>query len=127
VHHLKRGNELLAVGFIPFVSSQTLVVSSFAIDPGAASPSFGAGVALWAAGLALVSAAAVMPASVRITGAGASLLFAAAVARQIHGGIALTPLSRPSPFTADPFPVLTLFGWAWVHVRSARKASSPNP
>lgn len=90
-------------------------------------PAFGAGVALWAAGLALVSAAAVMPASVRITGAGASLLFAAAVARQIHGGIALTPLSRPSPFTADPFPVLTLFGWAWVHVRSARKASSPNP
>ena len=114
VHHVKRGNEQLAVGFLTFVTGQTLVVSSSAMDLAAASPSFGAGVGLWAAGLALVSASSAMPIFVRITGAIASLLFAV-VSLQIYGGRVLTPLSSPLPFNAYPFLVLTLFGWAWVH------------
>jgi len=119
VHHIKLGNEQLAAGFLTFVAGQTLVVSSSAMDLAASSPSFGAGVGLWAAGLALVSASPGMPIFVRATGAIASVLFAI-VALQIFSGTALTPLSNPLPFNAYPFLVLTLFGWAWVHWRRAR-------
>jgi hypothetical protein len=103
VHHIKLGHEQLAAGFLVFAAGQTLVVSGSAMELAASSPSFGAGAGLWAAGLALVSASSAMPAFVRITGA---------------GGTELTPLSKPLPFSAYPFLVLTLFGWAWVHYRS---------
>lgn len=127
VHHLRQGNEQLAAGFLTFVAGQTLVVSSSAMDVVAASPSFGAGAALWAAGLALVSASSLMPIFVRITGAVAAVLFAI-VAVQIHAGTALHPLSEPLPFNAYPFLVLTLFGWAWVHWRRAalQAGAAPN-
>jgi hypothetical protein len=32
-------------------------------------------------------------------------------------GASLTPLSRPLPFFAYPFLALTLFGWAWAHLK----------
>ena len=118
VHHIKRNHEQLAAGFLVFVAGQTLVVSGSAMELSATSPSFAAGVGLWAAALALVSASALMPVFVRVTGAIASLMFAA-TALQTYGGVALTPLSRPLPFFAYPFLVLTLFGWAWVHYRSS--------
>src|SRR5262249_20603940 len=72
VHHLKRGNEQLAAGFLAFVAGQTLVVSGSALELAASSPSFGAGVGLWAAGLALVSASSALPIFVRLTGITAS-------------------------------------------------------
>jgi hypothetical protein len=117
VHHIKLGHEQLASGFLVFIVGQTLVVSGSAMELEASSPSFGSGAGLWAAGLALVSASSKMPAFVRITGAIASVMFAL-VALQIYGGTELTPLSKPLPFSAYPFLVLTLFGWAWVHYRS---------
>lgn len=122
VHHARLGNEQLAAGFFTYVAGQTLVVSSSAMDLAASSPSFGAGVGLWATGLALVSASSAMPIFVRATGAVASLLFAM-VAVQIFGGTALTPLSNPLPFNAYPFLVVTLFGWAWVHTRRPKTAA----
>jgi hypothetical protein len=64
-----------------------------------------------------VSAPSTQPILVRATGATASVMFAV-TALQIYGGIGLTPLSKPLPFFAYPFLVLTLFGWAWVHYRS---------
>jgi hypothetical protein len=73
---------------------------------------------LWAAALALISAAPALPALVRATGAIAAILLAVPAAR-MFGGAALTPLSRPLPFFAYPFLAITLFGWAWVHVRSS--------
>jgi hypothetical protein len=122
VRHIKLGNEQLAAGFFAFVGGQTLVVSSSAMDLVASSPSFGAGVGLWAAGLALISASSVMPIFVRATGAISSMMFAV-VAIQIFSGTALTPLSNPLPFNAYPFLVLTLFGWAWIHYRRAGDAA----
>jgi hypothetical protein len=122
LHHIKHGNDQLATGFLTFVAGQILVVSSSAMDLAASSPSFGAGVGLWAAGLALVSASSAMPIFVRVTGFIASVLFAI-VAIQIFSGTLLTPLSHPLPFNAYPFLVLTLFGWAWVHYRHARVAA----
>jgi len=117
VHHIRLGNDQLAAGFIVFVAGQTLVVSGSAVALPASAATFGAGAGLWAAALALVSASPAMPLLVRATGAIASLLFAV-TALQIYGGTALDPLSKPLPFGAYPLLVLTLFGWAWFHVRS---------
>jgi hypothetical protein len=118
VHYVVRGHELLAAGFLVFVAGQTLVVSGSAMEPSASTPLFAAGAGLWAASLALISASTLMPVFVRVTGAIASIMFAA-TALQTYGGLALTPLSKPLPFFAYPFLVLTLFGWAWVHYRSS--------
>lgn len=122
VHHIKRGNEQLAAGFLTFTAGQTLVVSGSGMDLTASAPSFGAGVGLWAAGLALVSASSAMPLLVRATGLVAAALFGI-VSLQILGGVSINPLSTPLPFNAYPVLVITLFGWAWVHYRQASQAS----
>jgi hypothetical protein len=118
VHHIQRRNEAAAAGFLVFVVGEGLIVSSAAMDLVASAPSFAAGVGLWAASLALVSASNVMPVWVRSVGIIAAVLFAI-VAVRIFLGHALTPLTQPLPFLAYPFLAATLFGWAWVHYRSA--------
>ena len=117
VHHLREGHDLLAAGFLVYLVGETVILSGTGMDLEASAPSFAAGAGLWAAGLALTSASGVLPAFVRATGAIAALLFAVTAAR-MFGGAALTPLSKPLPFYAYPFLAITLFGWAWVHVRS---------
>lgn len=118
IHHIRRGNDLVAAGFLVYVAGQTLVLSGATMGLVESAPSFAAGVALWAAALVLVSAPRVMPGWVRGVGLIAALLFAL-VAVESFSGRALTPLSRPLPFFAYPFLAATLFGWAWVHDRNA--------
>jgi len=117
VHHVRERNDLLAAGFLVFLAGETLIVSGSAMELAASAPSFAAGAGLWCAGLALISASPAMPAFIRATGAIASVLFAVTAVR-IFAGADLTPLSEPLPFYAYPFLAITLFGWAWVHVRS---------
>lgn len=119
VHHFRRGNDLVAAGFLVFVVGEALILSGAAMDLVASTPSFGAGVALWAASLALVSASNVMPSVVRAVGLAGSVAFTV-VAIQIFAGHPLTPLSQPLPFFAYPLLAATLLGWAWVHLRPAR-------
>lgn len=116
VHHLRRGHDLLAAGFLVFGAGQTLVVSGSAMDLAASGPGFAAGSGLWAASLAMISASRILPTWMRITGVIAAALFATA-ALQTYAGQALTPLSKPLPFFAYPFLVATLIGWAWTHYR----------
>jgi hypothetical protein len=120
VHHLRRGDELLAAGFLVFLAGETLIVSGSAMGLSASAPSFAAGAGLWSAALALVSASPVMPRFVRVTGAVAATLLAGTAAR-IFGGAGLTPLSEPLPFFAYPFLAVTLLGWAWAHARSTSR------
>jgi len=119
IHHLRRGNDLVAAGFLVFVVGETLIVSSSAMDLAASSPVFAAGVGLWAAALVLVSAPNVMPSWLRGVAIVGALLFSV-VAVQGFMGRALTPLSEPLPFFAYPVLAITLFGWAWVHCREMR-------
>ena len=120
-HHLRQGQEQLAAGFLVFMGGETLVVSSAAVELVASTPTFAAGAALWSAGMLLVSAPPVQPMFVRVTGViAATLLGATAVA--MFAGASLTPLSRPLPFFAYPFLALTLFGWAWTHLKRPRSA-----
>ena len=118
IHHVRRGNEIVAAGFLVFMVGEALVLSCSAMELVASAPLFAAGVGLWAAALALVSAADVMPLAVRITGFLGSVLFTV-VAVQIFSGRPLTALSQPLPFFAYPFLAATLFGWAWVYYRHA--------
>lgn len=118
IHHFRRGNDVVAAGFLVFVVGETLILSGAAADLAASGPVFAAGVGLWAAALSLVSVPNVMPSWVRVVAAVAALLFAA-VAVQIFMGRALTPLSQPLPYVAYPFLALTLFGWAWGYYRHA--------
>lgn len=117
VHHVRESNIQLAAGYLVFLAGETLIVSGSAMDLVASAPSFAAGAGLWSAALAIISAAPAVPAFVRATGAIASGLFAVTAVR-IFGGGALTALSQPLPFYAYPFLAITLFGWAWAHVRS---------
>ncbi|HXG44447.1 MAG TPA: hypothetical protein VNJ71_06760 [Gemmatimonadales bacterium] len=118
IHHFRRGNDVAAAGFLVFVVGEALILSGAAMTLEASAPPFAAGVGLWAASLALVSASHTMPFLVNGVGLVASLLFTV-VAVQIFMGGTLTPLSRPLPFFAYPFFAATLFGWAWVHYRRA--------
>lgn len=118
IHHLRRGSELLAAGFLVFLAGETLIVSGSGMELSASAPSFAAGAGLWAAALGLVSASSVMPRFVRLTGVIAAALLAGSAAG-IFGGKGLTPLSEPLPFYAYPFLAVTLLGWAWVHGRPA--------
>lgn len=118
VQHVRRQNTLVAAGFLVFVAAETLILATAAMDLAVVSPVFGAGTGLWAASLVLVSTPRVMPSWLRAVAVVAALLFAV-VAVQAFSGLAITPLSRPLPFFAYPFLVITLFGWAWVHYRDA--------
>lgn len=117
IHHVRRGNDLAAAGFLVFVVGEALILSGVAMALEASAPPFAAGVALWAASLALVSTSKIMPLLVRGLGAVAAGLFAVVAVRMFMGA-ALTPLSQPLPFFAYPFFVATLLGWAWVHSRN---------
>jgi uncharacterized membrane protein (UPF0136 family) len=122
VHHVRRGNDAAAAGYLIFVVGEALILSAAAMDLVASAPSFAAGVALWATSLALVSAASAMPVVIRAVGFIGSFLFAV-VAVLMFSGRALTPLSKPLPFFAYPFLAATLFGWAWAHYRHAAAAA----
>ena len=117
VRFLRRGDDTVAAGFLVFLAGETLIVSGSAMELAASAPSFAAGAGLWSAALVLISASPVMPSIVRVTGTIASVLFAVTVVRILLGG-GLTPLSQPLPFYAYPFLAITLFGWAWAHLRS---------
>jgi hypothetical protein len=118
VLHVRHGNDLAAAGFLVFVVGEALILSGAAMALEASSPSFAAGVGLWAASLVLVSVSDSMPILVKGVGFLAAILLTV-VAVQIFMGGALTPLSKPLPFFAYPFLAATLLGWAWVHYRGA--------
>jgi len=117
IHHFRRGNDLVAAGFLVFVVGETLIVSSSAMDLAASSPVFAAGVGLWAAALVLVSAPNVMPSWLRGVAIVGALLFSV-VAVQGFMGRALTPLSEPLPFFAYPVFVATVVGWIWTLLKT---------
>jgi hypothetical protein len=73
-------------------------------------PTFGGGVALWAAGLLLVSVPATFPRWTRVSGLVAAALFAV-VAGRIAWGEPLVPTATPLPYFAYPVLVLTFVGW----------------
>jgi hypothetical protein len=114
----RRGQDLMAAGFLVFLVGQALILSVAAMDLRASVPSFGAGISLWAVALLLVSFPPVFPSVVRALGALSALLFAITALR-IFGGVEITPLSSPVPFYAYPVLVATMGGWIWTLLKAA--------
>ena len=76
-----------------------------------------------AVSLMFVSAPRVFPAPARVAGLITALLFAA-TSLQMFAGRPLTPLSKPLPFFAYPFLVMTMLGWAWACRRDGTRHHS---
>ena len=106
----RRGDDIAAAGFIVFALGESLLVAGNAAGLDASVPSFGGGVALWAAGLILLSLSNSLAMWIRAVHVVAALLFAV-VAFRITSGEHLVPTSSPLPFFAYPFVVLGFVGW----------------
>lgn len=110
---VRRGNDCVAAGFLVFAIGESLLVSGTAAGLAGSVPSFGGGVALWAAALLLTSVPREFAPWVRLVGVVAAVLFLIVAAR-IFWGEPLLPTSAPLPFFAYPFLVLTFVGWIWA-------------
>jgi len=118
IHYFRKGDDVVAAGFLVFVAGQAVITSTAAMDLAIGRPVFGAGAALWAASLFLLSAPRAAAPWVRVAGVVAAVLFLI-VAVRLFLGHALTALSAPLPSFAYPFLVATLVGWAWERYRGA--------
>ncbi len=116
IRYLRAGAEVVAGGFLVFAIGEGILLSGTAAGPAESVPAFAAGIALWAAGLALVSTRPLLPLWLRVLGGVAACLFAVTAGR-IYAGEMLLPTASPLPFFAYPFLVATLLGWAWVVLR----------
>jgi hypothetical protein len=110
VKHLTAGRVFGATGFLVFAIGEGLILSGTPAGLEGSVPSFGAGVALWAAGLILTSWPRGFPGWARFTGVVAAILFIVVAAR-IFWGEQLLPTAKPLPFFAYPFLVVTIVGW----------------
>jgi hypothetical protein len=120
----RKGQDLVAAGFLVFLVGQGLILSGAAMDLVTSVPSFGAGISLWAVALLLVSLPRVFPPAVRFLGMLAAVLFAVTALR-IFARIEITPLSAPLPFYAYPVLVATIGGWIWSLLRGDGPAAAP--
>ena len=117
IYYYRKGYDALAAGFLIFAIGESLIVSSNSIELNKDVSSFGAGTSLWAASLVLISFQNFFPKLIRLTGFIAAILFSI-ISIQIFTGSSINALTKPLPFYAYPFFVTTIFGWAWVLVRT---------
>lgn len=116
IKYLRAGSELVAGGFLVFAIGEGVLLSGTAAGPADSVPAFAAGIALWAAALALISASLQFPSWLRLLGGVAATLFAITAGR-IYAGEVMVPTAKPLPYFAYPFLVATLLGWAWMLLR----------
>ena len=81
----RKGQDLVASGFLVFVVGEGLVLSGAAMDLAASVPSFGAGISLWALALVLISIPRVFPLPVRLLGFLAAVLLESLPCRSSQG------------------------------------------
>ena len=114
--YFRAGKDAMASGYLIWAIGEAVMLSGTAGTLDASVPSFAAGTALWSAALFLTCLPREFAAWTRAAGIIGALLFAGASAR-IFWGQALTPLTRPLPFFAYPFLVITFAGWMWPLLR----------
>jgi len=107
---LRAGKDVTAAGFLVFSIGESVMLVGTATSLTESASSFAAGTALWSAGLLLTSIPHEFAGWTRVVAVIGSVLFAVTSARIFWGGQIL-PTSRPLPFYAYPFLVLTFVGW----------------
>ena len=106
----KMGSEIVSAGFLVFGIGEGVIISSTAAGATASVPSFGAGVALWATALLLISLPRQFPLWVRLVGVIAAALFFVTPLISFLGQ-QLVPTASPLPFFAYLLLVITFVGW----------------
>ncbi|MGB7267304.1 MAG: hypothetical protein WBC92_17440 [Terracidiphilus sp.] len=109
----RKSCDSVAAGFLVYAIGEAVMLGGTAGSLETSVPSFAAGTALWSAGLLLISVPKVFVIWTRLAGLIAALLFGIVSAR-IFWGEQLLPISRPLPYFAYPFLVLTFIGWIWT-------------
>jgi hypothetical protein len=111
--YFRMGNDTVSAGFLVFAIGEAVMLSGTAATLEGSVPAFAAGTALWSAALLLTCIPKQFAIGVRLVGIIGSVLFAVTSAR-IFWGEQVLPTSRPLPFFAYPFLVLTFVGWIWT-------------
>ena len=124
IRFFRRGNDLVAVGFLIFAIGESLLIAGTAAGLEDSVPSFGGGTILWATGLLFISVPRGLAKWVRAAGVLAAVLFAI-VSLRIFLGEMLLPTGSPLPFFAYPVLVLTFVGWIWTLVTDRSLYSPP--
>ncbi len=109
----RKGNDCVAAGFLVFAIGEAVMLGGTAGTLEASVPSFAAGTALWSAALVLTSVPNIFVIWTRIAGIIAAALFAFTAA-QIFWGEVVLPVTKPFPYFAYPFLVLTFIGWIYT-------------
>ena len=114
--YFRKGNDCVAVGFLVYAIGEGVMLGGTAGSLEASVPSFAAGTALWSAALLLTSIPKEFVIWTRLAGLIGAVLFAMTSARIFWGEMVL-PISKPLPYFAYPFLVLTFVGWIWTTLK----------
>ena len=112
LYYYKKGSDITAAGFMIFALGECAIVSSNSIHLEENVFTFGTGTALWALSLLVISSQKTFSIFIRSTGTLSAILFSI-VTVLIFTDHPINGLTKPLPFFAYPFFVITIFGWAW--------------
>ena len=118
VKFFKVGNDFAAAGFLVFSIGESVMLVGTATSVTESVSSFAAGTALWSAALLLTSIPREFAVWTRVVAVIGAVLFAVTSAR-IFWGDQIFPTSRPLPFYAYPFLVLTFVGWIFKLLKAS--------
>lgn len=119
----RAGSDFLAAGFLVFAMGESVMLVGTATSVSESVSSFAAGTALWSAALLLTSIPREFAVWTRVVAVIGAVLFADTSAR-IFWGDQILPTSRPWPFYAYPFLVLTFVGWIFKLLRHERTSET---
>src|SRR5262249_42763678 len=114
----RAGSDFAAAGFLVFSIVESVMLAGPAPSVSESVSSFAAGTALWSAGLLLTSIPREFELWTRVAAIIGAVLLAVTSAR-IFWGDQILPISRPLPFYAYPFLVLTFVGWIFKLLKAS--------
>lgn len=123
VKYFQKGCIFVAAGFMVFALGEAIMLAGTPAGLSASIPSFGAGAALWSIALLMVSVPNEFAVWVRVVGLISFALFLI-TGLSTFLGAQIVPISKPLPFYAYPFLVLTFIGWIWALLRENRLSPS---
>jgi hypothetical protein len=117
LHYFRKGCDGIAAGFLVYAIGEAVMLGGTAGDLVVSVPAFAAGTALWSAGLLLTCMPKEFARWARGAGMVAAALFAV-TSLAIAAGAPIMQLSKPLPYFAYPFLVLTFAGWGMAAMKA---------